>query len=117
MDADFIYDQKAGTYSIQCEGEFGALARFVNSELTSKQQITEFISWLEQTDRSEQRFTEWVVEIEEADVTIIANLLTEQELDSSNESDHEGSLDWELTCLCGKPDLIKLLKSYLKFMS
>lgn len=116
MDFDFVYDRKTKQYSVNTEGEFIAVGRFVSTELDASMSVlADFLSWLENTVSGAKTYTEWTVEVDGDDVDVVLNQLLEPLHESQRIERQETTLDWECRSLCGKQDLVKLLRAYISF--
>lgn len=116
MDFDFIYDRKSKQYSVITEGEFIAIGRFILSELEgSTSLLINFLDWLESTNYGTKTLTEWTVEVEGEDVELSLNQTLEERVGDQHFEEQDTTLDWECQCSCGKQDLIKLLRAYIRF--
>ncbi|NVK25359.1 MAG: YacL family protein [Gammaproteobacteria bacterium] len=114
LDVDFIFDRKSNRYSVVLEGEFVAISRFISTELDGDLLILQqFVDWLVSASQGSKTYTEWTVEIDGEDVEVISNHLLEH--DDQQETEEESLLDWESRCACGKDDLIKVLRAYIRF--
>lgn len=116
LDFDFVYDRKSKQYSVITEGEFIAVSRFISSELDRDiSQLKNFLAWLDSTQYGSKTLTEWTVDVEGDDVDVALNQTLEFREGDQHFEQQDTTLDWECQCSCGKQDLIKLLRAYIRF--
>lgn len=128
MEHDFLYDRTTKQFSIRLPAEHDVLARFLLDEFGQQalayQPLITALSQLRPTQHYQYQGREFLLEIEEGEVTLSHNTLfhsIEQPLPERQQHklcDDDLQLDEQgMSMQCGLEDLIKLLRDWQQFLA
>ena len=128
MEYDFLYDRPTRQFSIRLSAEHDVLARFLLDEFGQQaaayQPLITALSQLKRTQHYQYQGREFLLEIEEGEVTLSHNTLfhsTEQLLPERQQHklcDDDLQLDEQgMSMQCGLEDLLKLLRDWQQFLA
>lgn len=122
MDYEFILDTNPKIHTVEVAGEQFAIGRFLNTEFgdvsSAPEKLNDLVDVLEAKKDGVIQFTEWCIEVDNDELTIIhaSQLETKTEQDKLTESEQSLSdVEWDFQSECGKADLIELLIAWSDF--
>ncbi|KKO44877.1 hypothetical protein WG68_13695 [Arsukibacterium ikkense] len=128
MEYDFIYDRTTRQFSIRLSGEHEVLGRFLLDEFG--QQAAAYLPLLQQLSVLKPQHSmqyqgrEFLLEVENGDVTLSHNTLFYSNAQQLTEEQQQALADDDLqldqqgmTSQCGLEDLLKLLREWQQFLA
>ncbi|MBV2129071.1 YacL family protein [Arsukibacterium indicum] len=127
MEYDFIYDRHTGQFSIRLAAEHEVLGRFLLDEFGQQAEaylpLLQQLSELKPSQSMQYQGKEFLLEIENGEVTLSHNTLFYQNSEQPTEqqqalADDDLQLDQQgMTSQCGLEDLLKLLREWQQFLA
>ncbi|WP_213999291.1 YacL family protein [Arsukibacterium sp.] len=127
MEYDFIYNRHTGQFSIRLTAEHEVLGRFLLDEFG--QQAAAYLPLLQQLSSLKPQQSmqyqgrEFLLEVENSEVTLSHNSLFYQSVDEQTGqqqalAEDDLQLDQQgMSCQCGLEDLLKLLREWQQFLA
>ena len=118
MDFEFTYNYREKTFGLVTSSEHRAIGMCLSQEfgeqLLSSNNLDSLLVTLEKEKDKRVELTDWVIDIEEEEVSFFHNSVLGQSAELE-QPDVDNYWDWEVSAKCGKDDLIDLVSSWISF--
>lgn len=118
MDFEFTYNYREKTFGLVTSSEHRAIGMCLSQEfgeqLLSSNNLDNLLVTLEKEKDKRVELTDWVIDIEEEEVSFFHNSVLGQSAELE-QPDVDNYWDWEVSAKCGKDDLIDLVSSWISF--
>lgn len=118
MDFEFTYNYREKTFGLVTSSEHRAIGMCLSQEfgeqLLSSNNLDNLLVTLEQEKDKRVELADWVIDIEEEEVSFFHNSVLGQSAELE-QPDVDNYWDWEVSAKCGKDDLIDLVSSWISF--